>query len=274
MTNRRPTSRGVLLKTAILLSALASACIQAQPEEVVVIGTAFDKITTHVSAMVTVSRDDQIARWNRPLCVRAEGLSQQHQITLLSRFALAAENTRLSVTDNACNPNVLVFFASDAAATTGQLAEHFEIPLRQAGPDKVNAFKTSRAPARWITTFDPCGFGCRLANSRISASTAPALQLMIIVVDIAQIKDHDFESVADYLALVALTNPSSEGSPSPDSILTLFTSSTVGNRTQRFSTLDAVFIEALYTVPMDRYAKSQQHAISSRMATLLYEAQQ
>jgi hypothetical protein len=257
----------------VLVSFFISA-IQAEPEEVVVTGTAFPKIESHVSAMVSVTRDNQIARWNRPLCLRAEGISAEHQETLLARFSLASQNIRLSVFNTGCNPNVLLFFSPQAAATTQQLADHFEIPLRQAGPEQVSAFRSSSAPVRWITTFDPCGFGCRLANSRISASTAPALQLMVVVVDIEQITDHRFQSVADYLALVALTNPSNQNAPSRDSILGLFSGKANPDRPTKLSILDTVFIEALYAVPMDRYAKSQQHAISSRMVTLLNEAQQ
>lgn len=264
----------VILSAFLLILSVASTPVKAEPEEVVVIGTAFEKVTTHVSALRSVSLEDQIARWNRPLCLRDEGLAEEHHQTLRNRVTRATRDIRISLADEGCNPNVMLFFSADAKTTAEQLNAHFEIPLRQAGPQRVRQFLESEAPVRWITTFDPCGFGCRLANSRITASTAPALQLMIVVVDVPQIQQHNFQSVADYLAFVMLTNPSPEGSPALDSILSLFSSSDTSSGVVGLSLYDRLYIEALYWVPMDQYASRQGHAISSRMMSLLASAQE
>jgi hypothetical protein len=147
------------------------------------------------------------------LCLRTEGLPEEQSCILRERPANASQSVRLSLLDEGCAENVLLFFASDAERVSRQLSQHFEIPLRQDGIARLQNFMASQAPVRWINTYDRCDFGCRLANSRITASSAPSIDFMLIVVDVTQIEDSDFEDIAAYIAFVILTNPAPQPKP-------------------------------------------------------------
>jgi hypothetical protein len=268
-TNNRPAARLILVLAATLFSGL----IRAEPEEVVVVGTALNTLVTHVSSIVSVNRENQIARWNRSLCVRVEGLPEEHHRILRERLAQASQSVRISLLDAGCAENVLLFFASDAGTVSQQLAQHFEIPLRQDGIERVQDFVASEAPVRWINTFNRCGFGCRLANSRITASSAPSVDFMLLVVDVTHIEERHFRDVADYLAFVILSNPSPQPKPAVDSILSLFNAPQQGSSPEGLSVYDQLYLEALYSVPMDRFLETQRNAISGRMLTRLNASQ-
>jgi len=266
------------LPKARLVVALALAFfidfVKAEPEEVVVVGTALNKLVTHVSGIVSVNRDNQIARWNSSLCLRIEGLPSQQQRILRDRVADASSKVRISVLDEGCAENVLLFFASDAGRVSQQLARHYEIPLRQDSNVRVQDFMESPAPVRWINTYDRCGFGCRLANSRITASSAPAVDFMLIVVDVTQAQGRYFQDIADYVAFVILANPSPQSKPAVESVLRLFDTAPKAATMGGISIYDQVYLDALYSVPMDRYIDGQRNAISSLMLTQLNSLQQ
>ena len=268
-TNNRPAARLILVLAATLFSGL----IRAEPEEVVVVGTALNTLVTHVSSIVSVNRENQIARWNSSLCVRVEGLPEEHHRILRERIAQASQSVRISLLDEGCAENVLLFFASDADSISQQLAQHFEIPLRQDGIERVQDFVASKAPVRWINTFNRCGFGCRLANSRITASSAPSVDFMLLVVDVTHIEGRHFRDVADYLAFVMLSNPSPQPTPAVDSILSLFNAPQPSSAPEGLSIYDQLYLEALYSVPMDRFLDTQRNAISGRMLTRLNASQ-
>jgi len=258
----------------VLALALFTGWVSAEPEEVVVVGTALKKLVTHVSGIVTVNRENQIARWNSPLCLRVEGLPSELKTTLRDRVRRAAEQVRISLLDEGCAQNVLLFFATEADSVSQQLAKHFEIPLRQDSTARVQDFMASHAPVRWINTYDRCGFGCRLANSRITASSAPSIDFMLLVVDATQIEGRHFEDIADYLAFVILTNPSPHSRPMVESVLGVFDGKPTAKSMGGMSMYDQAYLDALYTVPMDRYIETQRNAISGLMLTQLNALQQ
>lgn len=258
----------------VMTLALHVVCIQAEPEEVVVVGTAYNKVLSHVSGIVSANRENQIARWNSSLCLRVEGLPSELKAIIRQRLTLASAPVRLSVLGEGCAHNVLLFFSSDASSVSHQLAEHFEVPLRQDSTRRVTNFMDSRAAVRWINTYDRCGFGCRLANSRITASSAPSINFMLVVVDIAQIQGHSFQDIADYLAFVILSNPSPQAAPALNSVLGLFDSAPGTSAKGGLSTYDQVYLDALYTLPMDRYVETQRNAISASMLARLATLQE
>ena len=254
-----------------LITTMLSVLTYALPEEVVVVGAAPEKIENHVGALLDVSIDDQISRWNDPICLRVVGLTQDYIELLTASLRPAANTVRITVADEGCNPNLLVFFTGNAVETTQGIANHFGLAMRQAGQRRLQQFLDSEAPIRWISTFDPCGFGCRLANSRIIASSAPSVQRMWVVVDLTKIQMRPFQNITHFISFVALTNPSAAQETTLPSILDLFDDAADGKTLQGLTMYDEVYLDALYSVPMDRYAKQQQGAISARMLTRLNE---
>ena len=252
-----------------LLLACVAGFASSEPEEVLVTGTALPLLVTHVEAIVTVNRDNQLARWNSSLCLRIEGLPSDQHAIIRERLSHASEKVRISLLDVGCAENVLLFFASDAAQISRSLATHFEVPLRQDSTARVQQFITDTAPARWITTYDRCGFGCRLANSRITASSAPAINFMLLVVDVQQIQGRPMREIAEYLAFAVLANPAPHAKPAVDSVLSLFDTTVDASSTTGLSVYDYAYLEALYTQPMDRYIDSQLNAIGSSMLVRL-----
>ena len=254
-----------------LLLACVAGFASSEPEEVLVTGTALPLLVTHVEAIVTVNRDNQLARWNSSLCLRIEGLPSDQHAIIRERLSHASEKVRISLLDVGCAENVLLFFASDAAQISRSLAAHFEVPLRQDSTARVQQFITDTAPARWITTYDRCGFGCRLANSRITASSAPAINFMLLVVDVQQIQRRPMREIAEYLAFAVLANPAPHAKPAVDSVLSLFETTVDVSSTTGLSVYDYAYLEALYTQPMDRYIDSQLNAIGSSMLVRINE---
>lgn len=257
--------------TVALFATLLSALSYAQPEELVVVGAAPEKIENHVGSLLDISTEGQISRWNDPICPRVIGLTQDYIDLLSASLGSAATAVRITVAGEGCNPNLLIFFSGNAAQTTEQLVNHFGVAMRQAGQLRLQQFSDSEAPIRWISTFDPCGFGCRLANSRIIASSAPSVQRMWAVVDLNKIQRRPFQDVADFISFVALANPSAVPKTTLPSILDLFDIAADGKTLLGLTMYDEVYLDALYSVPMDRYANQQQGAISARMLTRLNE---
>lgn len=252
-----------------LLLACGGGFASSEPEEVLVTGTPLPLLVTHVQGIVTVNRDNQLARWNSSLCLRIEGLPADQHAIIRERLSHASEKVRISLLDVGCAENVLLFFASDAAQISQTLAKHFAVPLRQDSTARVEQFIDNTTPARWITTYDRCGFGCRLANSRITASTAPAINFMLVVVDVTQIQGRPMREIAEYLAFVVLANPAPYAKPAVGSILSLFETIVDVSSTTGLSVYDYAYLEALYTQPMDRFIDSQRNAISSQMLSRL-----
>lgn len=254
---------------ACLLLAMMVSTVSAEPEEVVVVGISTRKLVDHVAGIVSVNRENQLARWNSSLCLRIEGLPSTQHAIIRERLADASDKVRLSLLAEGCAHNVLLFFAANAADVSQRLAQHFEVPLRQDSTARVQAFMATTAPIRWINTYDRCGFGCRLANSRITASSAPSVDFMLLIVDTTQIEGRRLQDIADYIAFVILANPSPTARPQLSSVLSLF--SAAPNRTAigGMSQYDRAYLEALYSVPMDRYVENQRNALGSTMLSRL-----
>ena len=254
-----------------ILLASSGGLASSQPEEVVVTGTALPLLVTHVEGIVAVNRDNQLTRWNSSLCLRIEGLPADQHAIIRERLSHASKKVRISLLKAGCAENVLLFFASNPKEISQSLAKHFEVPLRQDSTARVQQFMADRAPVRWITTYDRCGFGCRLANSRITASSAPAVNFMLLVVDTNQIRRRRMQDIAEYVAFVVLGNPAPHAQPAVHSVLSLFETNADSSETAGMSIYDQAYLEALYTLPMDRYIDSQRNTIGNAMLVRLNE---
>ena len=121
-------------------------------------------------------------------------------------------------------------------------------------------------PARWISLVNECGAGCGLPNTRLSKATRPRLQAMIIIVDSTRLNSVTIGQLADYLSLVALTNPPVDAPRDPRSILSLFNESNGDKAEAELTNLDLSLLISLYRIREEFGAKEQRDSMVTRMA--------
>lgn len=260
---------GVL--SALCLTAAAQSDVN-EPEEVVVTGTAPEALEVHVEALMYPGLTDQIARWNEPLCPSFANLGEKQAKVIKDHMEKLAKDVRITVGGDGCQPNVLLLFTGDADATAKGVVDHFDYSIRIDGAERIDPFLNSDKAMRWLATFDRCGFGCELPNSRITAPTAPSITRMIFVIDAKLLGGRDIKDIADYIAFATLVNPSPNGAPGLDSILKVFDAPP--NKIVGLSPYDHAYLDAVYTMRMDRFSHQQKTAISSLMLAELNKQQQ
>jgi hypothetical protein len=246
--------RASLFVFALLSLSPAAAQEAVESEQIVVVGQRTEEaVRNFVAAMSAPQRGpDQLARWDRRICPGVAGLRSRYAQFLIDRMAQRAFDVDLDIGEPGCRPNILIVVSTNPDAVARDLYDNHRRALgwfderNQAtrGRDALReTFLNSDAPVRWWhvshTTNamgqrigEPNGGGDALpvnpmagGSSRLRANTRQDFGAAFIIVDANRLPEigHDFNALADYLAMVSLAqlDPAADVSGYP-SVLNLW----------------------------------------------------
>jgi hypothetical protein len=247
---------------------------------------------------------DQLARWDRRICPGIAGLRTRYAQFVIDRLAYRALELDLEIEAPGCRPDVLIVVTPDPDAIARDLYNnhrnalgYFDEPgVGTRGRDALRAtFIESDAPVRWWHVSNTRGIGghefseptagptcggsdvldiqnCYRVNlvgggsSRLRATTRQDFGAAFIIVDANRLAEigHDFNALADYLAMVSLAqlDPRADVSAYP-SVLNLWKSAAAPTE---LTDWDRSYLRGLYAAVQEaRSVRSQQGDIAREM---------
>lgn len=229
-----------------------------------------------------------LARWDEPLCVEVDNLAPAAAAVLQGRVEARATSVGVTVSaDPSCRPNVIIIPTADARATARSLVaaspRAFRIANEMTQLDRraLGHFQESEQPVRWWAVSLPIDATTRQAMVAPIGSSGPVqrnlsaaqqfggnirnvLRSVVIVLDATQTGSVPIETLADYIAFVALAQVEAPERALPlETILNLFQgeASSVG-----WSAWDHAYLSALYDTKVVWQTVAQHRAeIARRM---------
>lgn len=297
-----------LLATLLFSHAPASAqqqgpAPQAEDEAIVVTGRAEEEARLKEQARAFVRGveaapvDGQVGRWNSPICPTIRGVNAQIGAIVATRIRAVARSVGARVATGKCKTNILVSFTGNAKALVDAMRARRGGLLADVPAPEREVLRSAEAPVRWwyTTLTDEADGGSigsehpalalqgmdvstagrdrtvsRYTSSLIKSSVKVNINTAVILVDVNKAEGHKLDSVADYVAFVALSRIRVGMAP-PDapSILGMFRDGPGGSPT--LSRWDSAYLEALYETQADRAASVQRRNIAGRMARKVIE---
>ncbi|WP_343788844.1 hypothetical protein [Brevundimonas kwangchunensis] len=235
-----------------------------------------------------------MARWNRPICIGTVNARPEYAQPFIDHMARVAIDAGAAVDGPGCRANMLVIFTSNGKVTAEALAAGSPlsfIPPGQAGPRltraDLDAFINSDRPVRWwhlsqdvsestgnpvqmVTIYTADGEEVEVPQvvvdrmSRLGSGMRTDLQQGVIIVDTSRLGDTSTASLADYAAMVMLSqiDPGTQAAGFP-SILSLF-SRPVGSAS--LTEWDMAYLRSLYRTPPGRPSRRfQEREIAAGM---------
>lgn len=288
-----------LAAAAVSQAAAQPAPGPATEQELVVTGhridEAIESFVTELSAPQPT--EDQLARWNREVCVGAIGIRARYGQFIVDRISQRAQEIGLRPGGPGCRANVVVFVTPDADALAQQIVSQFrelvgatrEDNTNTLGEEGLTEFANTPRPVRWwhvshTVTADgqvlrdaPARMaGGQLAGQvvrttsfgfgRLSRTTRQDFSRVLIIVDARQAAGLQMDALADYLAMVALAQIDLDADPRGlSSILNLFIAAPDA-RPASLTDWDLAYLHGLYEAPRTaRNAAQQESAIAREM---------
>jgi hypothetical protein len=238
----------------------------------------------------------QLARWNVDICPVTQGLSPQFNDFVSARIlAIAASVGAPHHEDGRCKDrrNVYVFFASDPKMLMDKIVKEDSHLLGYHSPPQTEKIaKITRPIQGWyvtssrgawgdqsidesdpvLPTFDknPMHMGQRPAGeagSRLTSHVSSGIVNATIVVDINKVIGHEIGPIADYIAVLSLTQAlATEQCGTLPSIMDLMVPN-CGDRDAptAITAGDLAFLRALYRIDMESILSLEKSAILDNM---------
>jgi len=257
--------------------ALAQAVPTDSGEPITITGKKINEVLRgFVNSVTQVGPTDQLAHWGREICPRIVGLDKAQTEYVYQRMSHIAREVRLRTSKRGCATMLTIVVTKDPSTLARVVAEDFpsdNIRIRTW----MRKFLEAPGPARWISLVDECGAGCvirdgcgrggcgTLPNTRLSKATRPRLQAMIIIVDSTRLQGVTIGQLADYISLVALTNPPVDARQDRRSILGLFNESDEDKAEAELTNLDLSLLISLYGIREEFGAGQQRASMVTRM---------
>jgi hypothetical protein len=240
-----------------------------------------------VRKAVADTRNNQNARFMKPLCVESIGVTPEVGRIFTGRVIEVARHVGLGIARPGCEPNLVLVFTGDAVQLIKAIARrNVRFLDGLPGPDRA-LLKTPGLPVRWWhhtapeasdgRQFAPAGFGIGggisgdvtynnyARASRLDEPSRVAITGAVVVVDINLVGKVSPAALSDYIALVGLSrmrmDPANRPAPS---ILQLFDPG--GQAIAGFSPQDELFIESLYRTKANLTGADQRAAMASYIA--------
>ncbi|MFN3990400.1 MAG: hypothetical protein ACK4IS_09075 [Erythrobacter sp.] len=219
--------------------------------------------------------DQQIARWEMPICLSVLVNSEPIAAQLEDRFRAIAEQVGVKVIRGRCKPNVMIILAEDANGTVARLTRRSLTSMAGIPRDKHHLMTDEEAPIRWWYDFIVTSRDAHLrlenfSSSNIQTNTLRQLTRVTVVINVPLVTGRAVDSLADYVALVTLAEMWPDREPrSVGSILDLFREepsldlATAGVSVPRLSAFDRRFLCEVYRMPLARAGQYQrQHLVN------------
>jgi hypothetical protein len=291
----------IRISIAACLAALATASAAmgaeqggATAETVVVTATRDDPATLDadaarfVEARTALTPIKQVARWQAPLCVSVQGLPPAYDAFIAARIRAVAAKVGAPV-DKSCKPNVEVMFtpdpqkmASDVADRSPWLfgaqyatdAKRHAIVSHPIQPFYVTATLDPQARQRTDAIDNPTGVmgdNRKVEGSRLGEKKRSVFENVLIVADSAKMGGADVGTVADYMAVLALSQVQVLESCAPLVSVADALASSCARQPAPVSITDAdvAFLSALYTGDPEQLGSLARSDIARRTVQTL-----
>ena len=236
---------------------------------------------------------DQIGRWHDPVCVKVLGLPQADQAAVIkARIESVARAVGLPAARAGCRANVEIVFSDEPQRIMDIVARLREVLLGYYHLHDRDRLKQVTHPIQsWYVTEtegDPFGLGPKIvvddangrsangcAGSRIATECLESkFKNVFIVADNKALEGKDVGLVADYMVMLALSQPSSlEGCNALPSVIELFAKSACpGRDADGLTPADAAYLTALYAADLSQRKPVERVDIAHRMAKILIQA--
>jgi hypothetical protein len=201
--------------------------------DIVVRGQSGKAIDNFLKNATPTTQGNQIARWNDRLCLALLDFAPVTGDPVAEKFIKdrvysTAKAYRVPVAPSpSCAPNVSVIFTNDSDALTSAIfttyTRHYQdLENHWLTGEQIQQAKASRA-IRWLSADSSVGGEGSQIASHIKRQTFATIVSSIIIIDIQRVRGLKWGQLADYITMVALTNPKLGGDyASRDSILGLF----------------------------------------------------
>lgn len=219
------------------------------------------------------------ARWNGPVCIGVVNLRGGVAQYIIDRTSDVARELGLEAGEPGCRPNVLIIAAADGRAVADALVDTRRSALRPGGSGmtrslrQLEKFRTSDAAIRWWHVSAPVDSETGQLATRLPGEEAPVTNVSrasrvrtdirddllkaIIVVDVEKAEGLSVAQLADYCALVALSQVDPEAEVgSYDTVLNVLTDPA----TPGLTAWDMDYLKALYGVEQNSVGASARGA--------------
>ncbi|WP_076073240.1 hypothetical protein [Sphingomonas montana] len=247
---------------------------------VVVQGMTRRSLNDVVSAMIQPEPGVPIAKFRDWLCVAVQGLRPEFKQILENRIRQVAQDARIRVRTQGCQPNLLVVAPPDPDGFADKLTrDHpmlFGDPAIGVAPQSLITALRKPRPVRWfaatyIQTTASLGSSSMLATPtvslvsmwRLKAPTRADKLLNVVILDMDKLNGLSWKQLGDYIALVFFTSPKMDATfPSGTTLLSLFADRDAGRPLLPERTrLDRSLLAATYGVDENLSAPLQRTRI-------------
>ena len=249
---------------------------------------------------------DQIARWHDPICVVVEGaVDPDMAAKIRTRIEGVAKTLGLRVVTSRCTENIEILFSQRPQYWLDWIAVHRDSALGFHGVPQTKALKTVvRSVQAWYVTSTHSeaggtaaalngtginGFSARdetvdnyegrspvgCGYSRLTSCLQSVFSNVLVFVDSGRLKDRGLGPLADYLAMVTLSQPRTlDGCGALPSVIDFFAATCPGRvAPNRLTRTDLAYLKALYGANLEARKSSEVSDIASRMARILVKEQ-
>lgn len=261
---------------------------QFQREEAKAISRAF------VRKLSAVPASNQYARWKAPVCPKTIGIAAAADTVIVAKIRAVAEQVGAPLAKPGCRANLVVTFTDNAPALMRVLEKKHPKELGPLDAAEKEALLGDAMPVRWVyatrveaadghqmNALSPAinnvvdipqsgdgGYLGTYYSSLISSKLRVNLTSVGVVVDTRLAEGRKLDAVAAYIAMVGLARiKAAETQTGLPTILQLF--SGAADAPQDLTPWDLAYLTALYKVPVDRPAATQQAMIIGEMTKTL-----
>ena len=287
------------LAASLLAGALCAAPAMAQTptpdsaegnDRITITGIQPERMRDFAHELMEPGKLGQLSRWEDKVCPGVVGLTAEASQAMLDRIAMRAVSLNVRVGEPGCKANILIVVTEDGQKFTPAFVQQNKKLFGDTfdagntlGKDALASFTKTAKPVRWWhvsqTVTDrgevlgdsaatPSGGGdgfsgvqvARVNNaSRLGASTHQEFNRIVAIVDTSRTKGVSFSAVADYIAMIALTQVRADvDAGGYDSILNVFEEADGGGEPMTgWTAWDSAFVNGLYAVRQD-FVTSQQ----------------
>jgi hypothetical protein len=258
-------------------------------DRITITGIQPERMRDFVRELMEPGKLGQLSRWEDKVCPGVVGLKPEASQAMLDRIAMRAISLNLKVGEPGCKANVLIVVTEDGQKFTPTFVQQNKKLFGDAfdagnslGKTALAAFTKNDKPVRWwhvsqtvtdrgqvlgdsvATVANGGGFnGAQVARvnnaSRLGATTHQEFNRIIAIVDTSKTNGVSFSAVADYIAMIALTQVQADvDAGGYDSILNVFDGPVGGEPPMMgWTAWDSAFVNGLYAVSKD-FVTSQQ----------------